>query len=105
MGIPPEKLQRIVMHDNTNISLNEALDDTQHKSTRSDYYKECFTKGGDACQPCSWNIGTYLVTGDFSDYLYVELIKILEQQIQFQDFYLDRKGLKNKFINIFDKGY
>ena len=80
MRISSRKLQHIVLHDNLNISLNEALDAAYHKSTRIDYHNECCTKGGDAFQSCSWNRGTCLVTGAYPDSLHANLVKILEQQ-------------------------
>ena len=78
---PPEKRQRIVLHDNTNVSLCELSDAAQHKSTISECYKECCAKGGDACQPCSWDRGLHLVTGACPDSLYVKLV-LSEQCLQ-----------------------
>ena len=46
---PPDFLQLIVLHDNTSVTLNKLTDAVQHKLERSECYKECWTKGGDAC--------------------------------------------------------
>ena len=102
---PPDKRQRIVMHDNANVSLRELSDAAQHESTRSEYHKECCAKGGVADQPCSWNRGLYLVTGACPDSLYIKLVKILEQQQKFQNYYVDSNGVIQKIFNVFNKGY
>ena len=104
LHFPPNLLQLIVLHDNTNVTLKELTDAVQHKLTRSEHYKECCVKGGDTCQPCGWNMGLHLCTRNTPDILCVKLVKVLEQQNSFQDYCLNA-GLIRKVINIFDKGY
>ena len=105
LHFPSEKRQRITLYDNTNVSLRESSEAALHKSTRSAHYKEFCAKGGDACHPCGFNRGMNLVTGACPDSLHIKIVKTLEQQEEFQKYYLDGTEIKRMFINTFDKGY
>ena len=69
-----------MFHDNTIVTLKELYIASQYKSARSRYCKECYAKGGNACQPCGWNRGSHLATGACPDSLHMCLVKTLEQQ-------------------------
>ena len=56
----------------------ELLEAALHKPIRSEYYEECYVKRGVACQLFGFNRSIHLVTGTYSDSLYIKLIKILE---------------------------
>ena len=105
LHFPPEKMQWLIFHDNANVRLKELSDASQHKSTRSEYYKQCCAKGGDASQPCGWNRGLHLVTGACPDSLCISMVRMLEQQKVFQEHCSDANQPARKFLNIFDKGY
>ena len=85
LHFPPNLLQLIVLHDNTNVTLKELTDAVQHKLTRSEHYKECCVKVGDDCQPCEQKRGLHLCIGNTPDILYIKMVKVLEQQKVFQD--------------------
>ena len=91
------------MHDNTNVTLKESSDATQHEATRSEHCKECCAKGGDASQPCGWNRGMHLCMGNSHDSFCIMLTKTLEQQKVFKEHCLD-DGLIRHTMHIFDKG-
>ena len=91
------------MNENTNMTLKESSDTVQCKLTRSEFYKECCEKGDDACQSFEWNMGLCLLTGNTSGTLCIKIVKLLDQQKDFQDHYLEA-GLIRNILNAFNKG-
>ena len=94
-----------MLNDNTNVSLRELSETVLYESARSEHRKECCAKGGNACQPCGFDKGMHLTTGACPDSLHIKIVKTLEQQEEFQKYYLDGTEIKRMFINTFDKGY
>ena len=95
---------RIIMHDNTNVSLPTASDGDQQRSLYSEYYGECCAKGGVCIQFCGWIRSTHLVTGHACDKTSTELTKVLPQQQQFQEHDKINNAIV-PFLLILDKGY
>merc|ERR1712032_1206587 len=96
------KDKRIIMHDNTNITLVTPYYADKQRSLRSKYNAECCAKGGVSIQMCGWIRALHLFTGGIDDSKYIERSEILKQQQLFQE---GDESSNNQFINIFDKGY
>ena len=96
--------QRVIMHDNTNVTLPTPTDADKQRSLRSEYYAECCAKGGVCIQLGGWIRTLHLFTGGIDDSKYIKQSKILMQQQIFQQ--EDSPTTTPLcFINIFDKGY
>ena len=95
--------KRVIMHDNTNVTLVSPGDADKQQSLRSEYYAECCAKGGVSVQLGGWIHTHHLFTGGIDDNKYIQQSKILEQQELFQQ--QDTTTNQICFINIFDKGY
>ena len=79
------KDKRIIMHDNTNITLVTPSDSDKQQSLRSEYYAKCCAKGGVSIQMCGWIRALHLFTGGIDDSKYIERSEILKQQQLFQE--------------------
>lgn len=94
--------RRVVMHDNTNVPLQDSTDPDLHRAIRSDYYAMACAKGGVALQLCGWIRAIELLTGGIGDTEYVTLAEVLKLQ---RDFAKWDQSSSETFLNIFDKGY
>ena len=95
---------RVVMHDTTNIPLQQPSSGDFQRALYNKYYGMCCAKAGVAAQLCNWIFGLPLVTGHSDDDQQIEQTKILELQKKFAegDLY---NGKSMGFLNVFDKGY
>jgi len=98
----PEKKQRIIMHDNTNVCLVKPSNPALQRALYSQYYCRCVGKGGVALQLCGWTTTLELCTGRMEDSAYIKSVKIFEQQKTFAE---KDPSSPNPFINILDRGY
>ena len=96
---------RVVMWDDTNITLGHKPGDAQlQRLTYSSYYGENCAKGGVALQLCGWIRVMNLWVGATSDTHYQENSNIFGEQNNFSSNDLIA-GNHLPFTNIFDKGY
>jgi hypothetical protein len=93
---------RPVMHDNTNVPMQNPNDADLNQALYSQYYGQCCTKGGVSVQLCGWIRNLELCTGGIDDSNYIEAVGVLEEQDEFSK--ADMTSLLS-FLNIFDKGY
>ena len=95
--------KRIILWDNTNITIPAPSDADTNRETYSAYYDENCAKGGVLAQFCGW-IGTLeLWAGAISDTDYLTTAGILKLQDEFSK---KDNSLRNlPFLNIMDKGY
>ena len=99
------KRLRLIMHDMSDLSLDNPTDAELNRALYNDYYNGCCGKGGIFSQPCGWEGTHELFSGGIGDSDYIRRSKILEMQQQFQEEDKDLDGEIISFINIFDKGY
>jgi len=95
-------MNKIVMHDNTDVCLVKPKDPTLQLSLYSQYYAGCVANGGVTLQPCRWTVTWELCTGRIDDMAYVNTTKLFETQ---QSLVLHDVTSSNTFINFFDCGY
>jgi hypothetical protein len=93
---------RLVMHDNTNVPMQNPNDADLNRALYSQNYGWCCAKGGISVQLCSWIQNLELCTGGIDDSGYIEAVGVLEEQQEFSK--ADTTSLLS-FLNIFDKGY
>jgi hypothetical protein len=102
-NFPPEKNTRVVMHDNTGLSLMKFSHPDQQRACWSDYHAGTVAKGGIAIQPCGWIRNIPSCTGGITDSGCLEEVNIFEAQQEFTE--MKDPTSKEPFLNVFEKGY
>jgi len=96
------RMERIVMHDCTDVHLVKPSNPNLQRALYSQYYGGCVAKGGIRLQLCGWAVTFDLCTGGMDGTSYVKAIRIFESQEVFAKHDIT---LQHAFVNIFDRGY
>jgi DDE superfamily endonuclease len=100
------KSNRIIMWDNTDISIPKPSDAEAQRLTYSPYYAGNVAKGSVHIQPSGWMGVGELYMGAVSDSEYMKHSKIFEYQQKYLPlFEEDETAISKTFVNILDKGY
>ena len=79
---------RVVMHDTTNIELQQPSSGDMQRALHNKYYSMTCAKAGVAVQLCNWIYGLPLVTGHSSDDQQIEQTNVLNLQKTFAEMIL-----------------
>jgi hypothetical protein len=99
--------KRVVMYDNTNITMKQPSDAEAQRATYSLYYRGNVGKGAVHVQPCGWIGSSEIWTGGVSDSFYMENGEVFPTL----NHYLltahteTEESRKVKFLIILDRGY
>ena len=96
---------RMIMHDMTDVPIDQPGDSELNRATFSKYYGGNCGKGGIFTQLCGWEGTLELFTGGIGDSEYVEKSRILQIQNKFATNDPERDGNIVPFLNVFEKGY